>query len=150
MIAMARTHRSKSSIGPDKLNQLRHVRFFRDMNGVRAHMRRHAAILRPKFDAVDAVLTRELGGRGLATWTRPTGGYFVSLDTPDGCARAVVKMAGEVGVALTAAGATFPYGRDPRDRNIRIAPSLPSLQDIEVAMEVLAVCVQRAALGLRA
>jgi DNA-binding transcriptional MocR family regulator len=109
-------------------------------------MQKHAAILKPKFDAVDAVLTRELGGKGLASWTQPLGGYFVSLDTADGLALAVVKMASDVGVKLTEAGATFPYGKDPRDRNIRIAPSLPKLPEIQTAMEVVAVCVQLAAL----
>ncbi len=137
---------SVQTIGPDKLNQLRHVRFFRDMEGIRAQMRKHAAILRPKFDAVDAILRRELGEGDLAQWSRPRGGYFVSLDTRDGCAKRVVALAAEAGVKLTAAGASFPYGEDPRDRNIRIAPSLPSLQDIAQAMELLAVCVQLASL----
>ena len=131
------------TIGPDKLNQLRHVRFFRDMAGIEAHMRKHAAILRPKFAVVEDVLTRELGGSGVAEWSRPRGGYFVSLDTLDGCAKAVVAMAGDAGVQLTGAGATFPYGRDPRDRNIRLAPSMPSLNDIQQAMELFAVCIQR-------
>jgi len=131
------------TIGPDKLNQLRHVRFFRDMAGIEAHMRKHAAILRPKFAVVEDVLTRELGGSGVAEWSRPRGGYFVSLDTLDGCAKAVVAMAGDAGVQLTGAGATFPYGRDPRDRNIRLAPSMPSLSDIQQAMELFAVCIQR-------
>jgi DNA-binding transcriptional MocR family regulator len=145
-IAWMRSHRSRSTIGPDKLTELRHVRFFRDMGGVWRHMQAHAAILKPKFDAVDRILTGELGGKGLATFTKPLGGYFVSLDTLDGCARAVVKMAADAGVKLTEAGATFPYGKDPRDRNIRIAPSLPKLPEIEAAMEVLAVCVQRVSL----
>jgi aspartate/methionine/tyrosine aminotransferase len=145
-IAWMKGHRSRSTIGPDKLNELRHVRFFKDLEGVRAHMQKHAAILRPKFELVDRALRRELGDKGLATWTQPLGGYFVSLDTLDGCARAVVKMAAEAGVKLTEAGATFPYGKDPRDRNIRIAPSLPKLAEIEAAMEVLAVCVQRVSL----
>jgi DNA-binding transcriptional MocR family regulator len=130
------------TIGPDKVNQLRHVRFFRDMDGIRRHMKKHAAILKPKFDAVDEILTRELGGTGAARWSRPRGGYFVSLDTRDGCAKNVVELAGAAGVKLTAAGATFPYGRDPRDRNIRIAPSLPSLDEIRAAMELLGICVQ--------
>jgi aspartate/methionine/tyrosine aminotransferase len=145
-IGWMRAHRTKSTIGPDKLTQLRHVRFFKDMDSVREHMKKHAAILKPKFDAVDRIFGRELGGKGIASWTRPLGGYFVSLDTSDGLARAVVKMAAEAGVKLTEAGATYPYGKDPRDRNIRIAPSLPSLGEIETAMEVVAVCVQRAAL----
>jgi aspartate/methionine/tyrosine aminotransferase len=145
-VAWLRTHRSKQTIGPDKLTQLRHVRFFRNMEGIAAHMKKHAAILKPKFDAVDRILERDLGGKGLAEWTRPLGGYFVSLDVVPGTARAVVKMAGEVGVKLTEAGATYPYGKDPDDRNLRIAPSLPSLPEIETAMDVLTLCVQRAAL----
>jgi aspartate/methionine/tyrosine aminotransferase len=141
-----RGHRSKATIGPDKVNELRHVRFFRNMDGVRAHMKQHAEILVPKFDAVGRIFEQELGGKGLATWTKPLGGYFVSLDTLDGCARAVVKMAADVGVKVTEAGATFPYGKDPRDRNIRIAPSLPKLKEIEAAMAVVAVCVARVSL----
>jgi aspartate/methionine/tyrosine aminotransferase len=132
------------TIGPDKLNQLRHVRFFKDMAGIEAHMHRHAAILKPKFDAVLDILERELAGKQVATWSRPTGGYFVSLDTLDGCAKAVVTMAAEAGVKLTPAGATFPYGRDPHDRNLRIAPSLPSIQEIRAAMELTAICIQAA------
>jgi DNA-binding transcriptional MocR family regulator len=143
-IAWFRNHRSKATIGPDKVTELRHVRFFGDMDGVRAHMSKHAAILSPKFDAVGRIFERELGGKGLATWTKPLGGYFVSLDTLDGCARAVVKMAADAGVKLTEAGATYPHGKDPRDRNIRIAPSLPKLAEIEAAMAVVAVCVARA------
>jgi DNA-binding transcriptional MocR family regulator len=145
-VAWLRAHRSKSTIGPDKLTQLRHVRFFKDMAGVREHMKKHAAILKPKFDAVHRVFENELAGKGVASWTRPLGGYFVSVDTLPGLARAVVKMAGDVGVKLTEAGATYPYGKDPEDRNIRIAPSLPKLAEIETAMEVVSVCVLRAAL----
>jgi DNA-binding transcriptional MocR family regulator len=137
---------SIQTIGPDKLNQLRHVRFFRDTEAIHAHMEKHAALLRPKFDAVQEILEKELGGTGVAEWSRPRGGYFVSLDVPDGCAKRVVAMANEAGVKLTAAGATFPYGRDPRDRNIRIAPSLPPLEEIRQAMELLAICVQLAAI----
>jgi DNA-binding transcriptional MocR family regulator len=136
------TQVSCQTIGPDKLNQLRHVRFFGDMAGIEAHMAKHAAILKPRFDAVQEVLDRELAGKGVAEWSRPSGGFFISLDTLDGCARAVVAMAAEAGVKLTPAGATFPYGKDPRDRNIRIAPSMPSVEDIRTAMEVMAVCVQ--------
>jgi len=134
-------HWQKSTIGHDKLNQLRHVRFFKGFDGVRAHMQRHAGILRPKFEAVERVLTARLGGTGVAHWTRPRGGYFVSLDTQDGCAREVVKRAGSLGVRLTPAGATFPNGRDPRDRNIRLSPSFPALAEIEQAMDVVASCV---------
>jgi DNA-binding transcriptional MocR family regulator len=133
---------SFQTIGHDKLNQLRHVRFFRDMAGVEAHMQKHAAILKPKFDAVGAILDRELGESGLARWTRPQGGYFVSIDTNDGCAKAVISLAAEAGVKLTNAGATYPYGKDPNDSNIRIAPSMPSLAEIEQAMELVAICIR--------
>ncbi len=136
------------TIGPDKLNMLRHVRFFHDMGGILAHMQKHAAILKPKFNAIQEILARELGGKDLATWTDPRGGYFVSLDTSDGCASRVVALAAECGVKFTMAGATFPYKDDPRDRNIRIAPTFPSLPEIRTAVEVLAVCIQRVALEM--
>ncbi|MEU4256376.1 aminotransferase class I/II-fold pyridoxal phosphate-dependent enzyme [Streptomyces fradiae] len=139
-------HLSRRTIGPDKLNQLRHARFLRDAAGLRAHMARHRALLRPRFDLVERVLRERLGGLDGATWSRPRGGYFVSLDVPDGCARRTVELAAEAGIRLTPAGATFPYGRDPRDRNIRIAPTYPALDELETAMEGLAVCVLLAAL----
>ena len=141
-IELTKSQMSYQTIGPDKLNQLRHVRFFGDLAGIEAHMAKHAAILKPKFDAVLDVLDRELAGKNVATWSRPSGGYFISLDTLDGCARDVVAMSAEAGVRLTPAGATFPYKKDPRDRNIRIAPSLPSIEEIQAAMEVVAVCIQ--------
>jgi aspartate/methionine/tyrosine aminotransferase len=137
------------TIGPDKLNQLRHVRFLKDREGIAAHMRRHAAILKPKFAAVQATLARELEGAGIARWSCPQGGYFISFDTLPGCARRVVQLAGEAGVKLTPAGATFPLGRDPEDRNIRIAPTFAPLADIGPAMEILAVSTQLAALEQR-
>jgi len=142
----AKGHLGFQTIGPDKLNQLRHVRFFGDPAGIERHMQRHAAILKPKFDAVQEVLGRELSGKGVAEWTRPSGGYFTSVDTWDGCARRVIQLAAEAGVKLTPAGSTYPYKRDPRDRNIRIAPSFPPLADICRAMEVLAVCIERVSL----
>lgn len=145
-LAWLRGALSIQTIGPDKLNQLRHVRFFRDMDGINAHMRKHAQILRPKFEAVQDVLEKELGGTGVATWSRPNGGYFVSLDTPQGCAKRVVALAAEAGVKLTAAGATFPLGSDPNDSNIRIAPSLPSLEEIRTAMELLGICTKLVAI----
>jgi DNA-binding transcriptional MocR family regulator len=132
----------KRTIGPDKLNQLRHVRLLRDMAGVEALMEGHRRILAPKFRAVQDTFAAELAG--IATWTEPKGGYFVSLDVPDGCARRVVELARAAGVALTPAGSTFPYGRDPRDRNIRIAPTFPRLEDVRAAAEAVAVCVQLA------
>jgi DNA-binding transcriptional MocR family regulator len=140
-VADAKRHLSIQTIGPDKLNQLRHLRFFESYAGLCAHMKRHAALLRPKFEAVTRVFQRELGGTGLARWTTPRGGYFVSLDTIDGSASEVVKLADEAGVKLTPAGATFPYGNDPKNRNIRIAPSLPPASQVETAMEVVAACV---------
>lgn len=145
-IEFTKEQMSYQTIGPDKLNQLRHVRFFGDLAGIEAHMRRHAAILKPKFDAVLDVFDRELASKNVATWSRPTGGFFISLDTLDGCARAVVSRAAEAGVKLTPAGATYPYGKDPRDRNIRIAPSMPAAAEIETAMELVAICVQLAAI----
>jgi DNA-binding transcriptional MocR family regulator len=140
-IADAKRHAAIQTIGPDKVNQLRHARFFGSFAGIKAHMKKHAALLRPKFEAVTRIFETELGGKGMAGWTKPRGGYFVSLDTLDGCASEVVRLAGEAGVKLTGAGATFPYGRDPRDRNIRIAPSLPPLAQVEQAMQVVAACV---------
>jgi DNA-binding transcriptional MocR family regulator len=136
--------RSVQTIGVDKLNQLRHVRFFQDMDGIHAHMRQHRALLKPKFDAVDVVLSRELAGQKVATWRKPQGGYFVSIDTQAGLARRVVALADEAGVKLTPAGATYPYQQDPEDKNIRIAPSFPSLEDVQQAMEVVAVALQLA------
>lgn len=133
-----------SSIGPDKLNQLRHVRFFQSMDGILGHMDKHAAIIKPKFDAVEDALKRHLQGKGIAEWTTPAGGYFVSLDVMDECASEIIRLAGEVGVKCTPAGSTFPYKKDPRDRNIRIAPTLPSTDEIEKAMQVLCVAVELA------
>lgn len=141
-VADIKRHLAIQTIGPDKINQLRHCRFFKDLDGVRAHMRKHAALIRPKFEAVISTFDRELGGKGIANWTRPRGGYFVSLDTLDNCAAEVVRMADAVGVKLTAAGATFPYGKDPRDRNIRVAPTMPPLDQVTLAMEVVACCVE--------
>jgi DNA-binding transcriptional MocR family regulator len=130
------------TIGPNKLNQLRHVLFFKDMAGINDHMKKHAAILKPKFDAVLKALDKELAGKEIATWSRPNGGYFISIDMLEGCAKAVVEMAAEAGVKLTPAGATYPYGRDPKDRNIRIAPSFPGAEDVRIAMELVAICIQ--------
>jgi len=140
-IADVKRHLGIQTIGPDKMNQLRHVRFFKDYAGVLSHMQKHAELLRPKFEAVTEAFSKELGGTGVASWTKPRGGYFVSLDTLDGCASEVVRLADAAGVKLTAAGATFPYGKDPRDRNIRIAPSMPPLSQVKSAMEVVTVCV---------
>ena len=131
-----------ATIGPDKLNQLRHARFFRNSAGIRAHMKKHADILRPKFEKVLEVLGSQLDGLGIADWTKPAGGYFISFNTLPGCARAVVAMCAEYGVKFTPAGATFPGGYDPDDRNIRIAPSFAELSDAETAVTVLALCTR--------
>lgn len=139
-----RSHIKMQTIGSDKLNQLRHVRFFGSMDAINEHMAKHAAILRPKFNKVLSVLNKELGGTGLANWNNPQGGYFISLNTKPNLAKRVVQLAAEAGVKLTAAGAAFPYKNDPQDQNIRIAPSLPSIGDLEKATEILAVCIQLA------
>ena len=144
-VGWMRTYRGLRTIGADKLNQLRHIRFFGDEDGVRQHMQRHAELLRPKFDAVQRGLTERLAGTGLATWTRPRGGYFVSLDTQPGKARRVFELAAKAGVKLTPVGATYPYGNDPEDRNIRIAPTLPPNDELERAITVLATAVLCAA-----
>ena len=130
------------TIGPDKLNQLRHVRFFKNMAGIENHMLKHAAILKPKFDAVQQVLVNGLGGKNIASWSKPEGGYFVSVDMLEGCAGPVVQMAADAGVKLTPAGSTFPYMTDPLNRNIRLAPSFPPLEDIRQAMELVSICIQ--------
>lgn len=132
------------TIGHDKLNQLRHVKFFKDLEGVHAHMKKHAAILRPKFEMVEATLEKELGGLGIGEWTTPKGGYFISFESLDGCAKKIVAMAKEAGVVMTGAGATYPYGKDPKDSNIRIAPSFPPIEELEKAAQVFVVCVKLA------
>lgn len=138
-------HLGKRTIGPDKVNHLRHARYFGSADGVRDLMRRHRAIIEPKFVQVETILDERLGGRDVATWTRPEGGYFISLDVPDGCATRVVALAKDAGIAMTGAGAAFPYGKDPRDRNIRIAPTFPSPDDVAAAIEGLCTCVLLAA-----
>lgn len=134
-----------AAIGPDKVNQLRHVEFFGDADGVRAHMQNHRALIAPKFAAVDQALSSRLDGLGIATWSKPTGGYFVDLDVLDGTASRVVELAKEAGIALTPAGSAFPHGNDPHDRNIRLAPTFPTLSEVETAMAGVAVCVELAA-----
>lgn len=138
-------HLGKASIGPDKVNQLRHAQFFGSARGVRDHMVKHREVIAPKFAEVERVLAERLGGLGVATWTRPTGGYFVSLDVLDGTASRVVELAKAAGVALTPAGSSFPKGDDPDDRNIRLAPSFPVLEEVGEAMEAVATCVLLAA-----
>ena len=143
-IDQARALISTQIIGFDRLNQTRHVKFFKDLAGIESHMQAHAKIISPKFDAVDSILNDELGGLDIARWTRPNGGYFISLDTAPGLAKTVVSLAADAGVKLTPAGATFPYRHDPADQNIRIAPSFPPLADIKLATELFAVCVKKA------
>ena len=138
-------HFSFQTIGRDKVNQLRCVKFFRDTEGIKAHMKKHAAILRPKFEAVLAILEEELGGRNVASWSHPRGGYFISVDVLPGCAKRVVALCKEGGVTMTGAGAAFPYKQDPNDSNIRVAPSLPPVADLEKAMELFCLCVRLAA-----
>ena len=135
-------HLQAGLISADKLNQLRHVRFLPDLDAVRAHMRRHAEFMRPRFECVDAKLHEGLDGTGCATWTHPRGGYFVSFDGPEGSAKRVGALCREMGVTLTPAGATWPYGDDPHDTNIRIAPSYPSVEDLSSALEVLVLAVK--------
>lgn len=130
------------TIGYDKINQLRHVRYFKNIDGIREHMKRHAALMRPKFEAVQAVLEKELNGLGIGTWTKPNGGYFISFDAMEGCAKAIVAKCKEAGVVLTGAGATFPYGKDPRDSNIRIAPSFPTPEEMAMATDLFVLCVK--------
>jgi aspartate/methionine/tyrosine aminotransferase len=144
-VAWYTDHLKYQSIGPDKVNQLRHALFFGSAEGVREHMRRHREILAPKFRAVSEILAERLGDHGVATWTEPRGGYFVSLDVVPGTASRVVELAKGAGIALTPAGATFPYGKDPDDRNIRLAPSMPPLDEVRVAMDGVATCVLLAA-----
>ena len=130
------------TIGHDKVNQLRHVRFFKDIHGVVEHMRKHADILRPKFEIVEDILEKELGNLNVGTWTKPCGGYFISFDSLPGCAKQIVAYAKKAGVKMTPAGASFPYGIDPEDKNIRIAPSFPGEDEIRSAMNLFALCVK--------
>ena len=137
-------HLGYQTIGPDKVNQLRHVRFLQNQDNLEAHMAKHAALMRPRFDSVLATLEKELAGTGMGTWTRPRGGYFVSFETRPGLAREVVRLANAIGVKLTPAGATYPYGRDPQDSNIRLSPSFPPTAAVQATVEAFVVCVRLA------
>ncbi len=144
---VAKTKKSMGiqTIGNDKLNQLRHARFFKDGEGIKKHMRLHAEILAPKFETVIEAFKTELGERDIAEWSEPKGGYFISLNVPAGCAKRVYQLAKEAGVTLTGAGAPFPYGIDPDDKNLRIAPSYPPVEELKMAVTVLCLCVRMAA-----
>ena len=130
------------TIGYDKVNQLRHARYFKNLEGMLAHMKKHADIIRPKFEAVLSVLEEELGGLGIGEWTKPLGGYFISFDAMEGCAKEIVAKCKELGVVLTGAGATFPYGKDPKDINILIAPTYPTAEEMAQATDVFVLCVK--------
>ncbi|MBE6631645.1 MAG: aminotransferase class I/II-fold pyridoxal phosphate-dependent enzyme [Ruminococcaceae bacterium] len=130
------------TIGYDKINQLRHVRYFKNIDGMKAHMVKHAEIIRPKFDLVAKVFDEELSGLGIGKWTTPAGGYFMSFDAIDGCAKAIVARCKEAGVIMTGAGATYPYGKDPCDKNIRIAPTFPTLEELGIAAKLFCLCVK--------
>lgn len=132
------------TIGHDKMNQLRHVRYFKNIDGMKAHMKKHADMIRPKFEAVLHVLEKELGGLGIGSWICPRGGYFISFEAMEGCAKNIVKKCKEAGVVLTGAGAPFPYGKDPRDSNIRIAPTFPTPEEMEAATDLFVLCVKLA------
>ena len=143
-VADVKSRMTIQTIGHDKLNMLRHVRYFKDLAGIQEHMKLHAAILRPRFEAVLTALDTYLSGRGIASWHRPRGGYFVSVDLADGCAQRTVELLRQAGVSMTPAGATYPYGVDPHDSNIRIAPSYPSVEELQVAMELFCICAELA------
>ena len=135
-------HMSSQTIGHDKVNQLRHARFFKDIHGMVEHMKKHADIMRPKFETVINTLERELGGLEIGSWIAPRGGYFISFDAMEGCAKAIVAKAKEAGLVMTGAGATFPYGKDPKDSNIRIAPSYPTPEELAVAADIFVLSVK--------
>lgn len=136
------------TISGDKLNQLRHARIFTDIDTLRAHMAKHAASLKPKFELVINTLHSELDGLGILSWSEPRGGYFVSADTLPGCAKRVVQLCKDAGLTLTGAGATYPYGKDPLDSNIRIAPSFPPIEELDTAIHLFTVAVKKATLEM--
>ena len=138
----AKKHYTIQTIGNDKVNQLRHARYFKNLDGLKEHMKKHADFMRPKFETTLKVLEEELDGLGIGSWTEPKGGYFISFDAMDGCAKAIVAKCKEAGVKLTGAGATFPYGKDPKDSNIRIAPSFPTPEEMKQAADLFVLCVK--------
>ncbi|MBQ6625447.1 MAG: aminotransferase class I/II-fold pyridoxal phosphate-dependent enzyme [Clostridia bacterium] len=141
-IDMIKKRMAIQTIGNDKLNQLRHVRFFKDVDGLKEHMKLHAEKLKPRFDVILDYFEKELSGKGIAKWSNPKGGYFISLDIMNGCAKKVVSMCSQAGIVLTDAGATYPYGIDKNDSNIRIAPSYPSIEELKDAVEGLCICIK--------
>ncbi len=145
-MAALKQHLAFQTIGPDKVNQLRHVRFLANPENLAKHMAAHAAIIRPRFESVLGTLAQELAGQGMGAWSAPRGGYFISFNTLPGLARKVVKLADAIGVKLTPAGATFPYGKDPQDSNIRLSPTFPSLKDVKAAIEAFVICVKLASI----
>ncbi len=145
-IAAIKSRMTVQTIGYDKINQLRHANYLKNLDGVKAHMQRHADILKPKFNAVLDAFEEKLASKGIAEWTKPNGGYFISLDVYEGCAKRTVQLCKEAGVTLTGAGATFPYGKDPEDKNIRIAPTFPSRDELCKAVEILCLCVEISAI----
>ena len=130
------------TIGYDKVNQLRHAKYFKNIDGIREHMKKHAEIIRPKFEAVLQVLDKEIGGLGIGEWNKPAGGYFISFEALEGCAKAIVAKCKEAGVVMTGAGATYPYGKDPKDSNIRIAPTFPTPEEMAEATDLFVLCVK--------
>jgi DNA-binding transcriptional MocR family regulator len=148
-LAALKQHLSFQTIGPDKVNQLRHLRLLPDTATVERHMAAHSELIKPRFECVLQALDDAFAGTGMGEWTRPRGGYFISFDTLPGLARIVVQMAADIGVKLTPAGATFPYGKDPMDSNIRLAPTFPSLKEVEATVQAFIVCVKLASLRQR-
>lgn len=141
-LAQVKKQLSFQTIGHDKINQLRHVRYFKNLDGLKDHMKKHAEIMRPKFETVIEILDKELSGLGIGSWTAPRGGYFISFDALKGCAKAIVAKAKEAGLVMTGAGATYPYGKDPQDSNIRIAPSYPTPEELAVAADIFVLSIK--------
>jgi DNA-binding transcriptional MocR family regulator len=145
-LSIMREYITIQTIGPDKMNQLRHAKFFKNYEGVIAHMKKHGELLLPKFNLVLNKLEETLSSKGIASWETPSGGYFVSVDVLPGCAKRTISICAEAGLIMTNAGATFPYGKDPQDSNLRIAPTLPSISQLKPAIELFCLAVEMAAL----
>ena len=145
-IAAVKKRMTVQTIGYDKINQLRHAAYFKNLDGIKAHMKKHAAVIKPKFDIVLETLNKYFKDSEGYKWTNPKGGYFISFDVPEGCAKRTVELCKEAGVTLTGAGATYPYHKDPKDSNIRIAPTFPDLDELKLATEILCLCAKIAEL----